>query len=58
MEKSIILPYMDSINNATVGLKITNSGEVQIRSSIVGYSSLEIRLKSKLRYNNTKMDDG
>ncbi|MBS5314753.1 MAG: hypothetical protein KHY44_00025 [Clostridiales bacterium] len=39
VEKSIILPYMDSINNATVGLKITNSGEVQIRSSIVGYSS-------------------
>lgn len=39
MEKSIILPYMDSINNATIGLKITNSGEVQIRSSIVGYSS-------------------
>jgi hypothetical protein len=39
VEKSIILPYMDPINNATVGLKITNSGEAQIRSSIVGYSS-------------------
>lgn len=39
MEKSIIVPYRDYINDATGVLKITNSGEAQIRSSIVGYSS-------------------
>lgn len=37
---SIIVPYMDYINEATVGLKITTNGEAQVRSSILEYSSL------------------
>ncbi len=45
MENSIIVPYMDYINDASVGLKITNSGEAQIRSLIVGYSSLVDKVK-------------
>lgn len=44
-ENSIIVPYMDYINDATVGLKITSDGEAQVRSSIVGYSSSVDKVK-------------
>lgn len=44
-ENSTIVPYMDYINDATVGLKITSDGEAQVRSSIVGYSSSVDKVK-------------
>ncbi len=44
-ENNIIVPYMDYINDATVGLKITSDGEAQVRSSIVGYSSSVDKVK-------------
>lgn len=44
-DNSIIVPYMDYINDATVGLKITSDGEAQVRSSIVGYSSSVDKVK-------------
>lgn len=44
-ENNIIVPYMDYINDATVGLKITSDGEAQVRSLIVGYSSLVDKVK-------------
>lgn len=44
-DSKIVAPYMDYINDATVGLKITSSGEAQVRSSIVGYSSTVDKVK-------------
>ena len=44
-ENCIIVPYMDYINDATVGLKITSDEEAQVRSSIVGYSSSVDKVK-------------
>ncbi|MGL4345181.1 MAG: hypothetical protein ACRCTE_08295 [Cellulosilyticaceae bacterium] len=44
-QSSIVVPYMDYINDATVGLKITSSGEAQVTSSIVGYSSSVDKVK-------------
>lgn len=44
-DSKIVAPYMDYINDATVGLKITSGGEAQVRSSIVGYSSTVDKVK-------------
>lgn len=44
-DSKIVVPYMDYINDATVGLKITSGGEAQVTSSIVGYSSLVDKVK-------------
>lgn len=54
-KSGIVAPYMEYINNATVALKITTSGEAQVRSSIVGYSSSvdEVKIEATLqRYTN------
>ncbi|MDU6855721.1 MAG: hypothetical protein E6370_15010 [Clostridiales bacterium] len=59
-ENYIIVPYMDYINDATVGLKITSDGEAQVRSSIVGYSSSvdKIKIEATLQqYKNGKWTD-
>lgn len=54
-ESGIVVPCMEYINNATVALKITTSGEAQVRSSIVGYASSvdKVKIEATLqRYSN------
>lgn len=56
-QEEAIRPLMQYINSATVGLKITSSGEAQVRSYITGHSSLVTKVKMEVslqQYKNSK----